>query len=382
MSLFHRNTPQNESNEPTAATAPVAPAAGTSGSAKQLTADSSVGEWLADPVGGAIFREMLAKAGQDEKVLKLVRRFSLKRLQSMSQGQMTDEILQDMVRRQNAGEMPSGAVVPAPTATLVAAETPAHDLPVWQEKIVPDRFKGKTVIVTGAGSGIGRATASRVAREGGRVIAVDMAEDRLNEFKASLPDTDVTTVVANITKQEDIDRIIASAGSEIHALANVAGIMDKMMPLGEADDALWNKLLEVNLMGMVRLSRAALPHMLPLGNASIVNITSEAGLRGSAAGVAYTASKHAVIGVTKNTAFMYGPQGLRVNAVAPGGTATNISGENGSKMAAERLNPLYATLPDVAAPEQLAASITFLLSDDSTNLNGVILPSDGGWSAQ
>lgn len=99
--------------------------------------------------------------------------------------------------------------------------------------------------------------------------------------------------------------------------------------IGEADDALWDKVLSVNVLGMVKLTRAALPLMLPTRNATIVNITSEAGLRGSSAGVAYTAS-----------------------------------------------------MPEIATPEQLAASITFLLSDDSTNINGAVLPSDGGWSAQ
>jgi len=111
-------------------------------------------------------------------------------------------------------------------------------------------------------------------------------------------------------------------------------------------------------------------------------VASEAGLRGSAAGAAYTASKHAVVGLTRNSAVMYGPKGLRVNAVAPGPTITNIVANWGSQLAAERLGPLMqATVPTPATAAQLAASITFLLSDDGTNVNGAILASDGGWSA-
>lgn len=360
------------------ATAPVTPPATTG----QLSGDNTVGEWLDHPVGGAIFRDMLAQAGQKESVLHVVRKFPMTKLVAMSKGKFTPEQLDDMIQKANSGQMPTVASPTAPPAEPTVAAAPSVELPEWQEKITEGRFVGKTIIITGAGSGIGRATASRVAREGGRLIAVDMNEAGLAEFKSSLPEADITTVVANITSEDDIKKVIDTAGEQIHGLANVAGIMDKMQPLGEAPDEMWDKIMAVNLMGLVKLSRAALPRMLPLGNASIVNITSEAGLRGSSAGVAYTASKHAVIGVTKSTAFMYGPQGLRTNAVAPGGVATNIEGESASELASSRLETQYAGMPEIAHPEQLAASITFLLSDDSTNINGAILPSDGGWSAQ
>jgi NAD(P)-dependent dehydrogenase (short-subunit alcohol dehydrogenase family) len=113
-----------------------------------------------------------------------------------------------------------------------------------------------------------------------------------------------------------------------------------------------------------------------------VNVSSEASLRGSAAGVAYTASKHAVNGLTKSTAFFYKSQGIRANAVVPGGVITNIEGAFRSEQAAAIVGPvLQATLPSVATPEQVAAVITFLLSGDAANINGAILPCDGGWSA-
>lgn len=154
-----------------------------------------------------------------------------------------------------------------------------------------------------------------------------------------------------------------------------------MSPLHEVSDAIWERVFAVNVDGMFRLSRAVLPVMLAAGTGAIVNVASEAGLRGSAAGAAYTASKHAVVGLTRSAAFMYAPRGIRINAVAPGPVATNIAGPDMSGEYQQRIAAAMAMLPPIAEPEQLAASITFLLSDDGTNVNGVILPSDGGWSA-
>jgi NAD(P)-dependent dehydrogenase (short-subunit alcohol dehydrogenase family) len=139
----------------------------------------------------------------------------------------------------------------------------------------------------------------------------------------------------------------------------------------------------VNVTGAFKLTRAVLPTMVAAGSGSVVNIASEAGLRGNASGNAYTTSKHAVVGMTKSAAFMYGPHGVRVNAVAPGGVATGIPfPPNVSEAGSARLGPFQAAIPTIATAEQLAASITFLLSDDGVNVNGVILPSDGGWSVQ
>lgn len=250
----------------------------------------------------------------------------------------------------------------------------------WDEKILPGRFEGKTIIVTGAGSGIGRATASRIAREGGRVIAVDMNEGGIDELIAELPETDLVKVVADITDDAAIDEIVSTAG-EVDGLANVAGIMDRMQPVHEVDFALWEKIFAVNVTGSAKLMKAVIPGMLERSAGSIVNVASEAGLRGSAAGTAYTASKHAVVGMTKSSAFLYALSGIRVNAVAPGAVATGIEAPFASEFAAPRIQRGMASIPSIAQATQLAASIAFLLTDDATNLNGVILPSDGGWSA-
>jgi NAD(P)-dependent dehydrogenase (short-subunit alcohol dehydrogenase family) len=243
------------------------------------------------------------------------------------------------------------------------------------------RFTGRTIIVTGAGSGIGRATATRIANEGGRVIATDVVAERLDALRSELDGFDVETVVGDVAATETIDALIAAAGERIDGLANVAGIMDAFLPPSEVDDATWDRVFSVNVTGPMRLTRAVLPHMIAAGRGAVVNVASEAALRASAAGAAYTASKHAIAGLTKSVAFFHGPQGIRANAVAPGAVATNIEAPMRSEYAASRVGPIMqVAIPPVAQPEQLAAAITWLLSDDSANVNGAVLPSDGGWS--
>jgi NAD(P)-dependent dehydrogenase (short-subunit alcohol dehydrogenase family) len=354
---------------------------------KTLTGDDSIKTWLEHPVGGPIIRELLAQAGQSPDVLRPVSRLALKRLVKLSKGQFSQEMVDQLVARAAAGDMPAGssaepsapAAEPSREADLI--DSPAATLPEWTERIDQGRFSGKTVIVTGAGSGIGRATASRVAREGGRVIAVDVSQERLDEFAADHAGAEIVTLVADITDDAKVAEIVAAAGERIDGLANIAGIMDDMTPIGELTDAVWKRVFAVNVDGTMKLMRAVVPSMLAQGAGSIVNTASEAALRGSAAGVAYTASKHAVVGLTKSTAFMYGPSGLRVNAVAPGPTITNIEATFASPLGAQRVRQAMAILPDAAEAEALAASITFLLSDDGVNINGVVLASDGGWSA-
>jgi len=362
---------------------------------KPLSDRSTVGAWLKHPVGGVLIRKMLAEGGVDEKVLTPVKLLPLKNLVAMSGGQMQQSVVDELVATANSDDP---AVIAAVLAQAPAASGDVKEAEVgpetadsdddfepepWDEVITPGRFDGKTVIVTGAASGIGRATASRVAREGGRVVAVDISAERLAEFAASLPDAEIVTVAGDITKQESVDAIVAAAGERIDALANIAGINDDFSPLHETDDAMWDRVIGVNLTGAFKLSRAVLPAMLAAHRGAIVNTASEAGLRGNASGNAYTVSKHGVIGMTRSAAFMYGREGLRINAVAPGGVATGIPfPPHVSEYGQSRLNPYQMQIPTLATAEQLAASITFLLSDDAVNINGVVLASDGGWQIQ
>ncbi|GGA75307.1 hypothetical protein GCM10011490_27590 [Pseudoclavibacter endophyticus] len=330
-----------------------------------LTANNTISEWLDHPVGGELVRGLLAQSGVDEDKLAPVRGLPLQQLVALSQGRLAQDVIDDLVLRANDGVAPVG-------------ESAAG----WVEFPVPGRFTGRTVIVTGAASGIGRAASSRLVREGATVVAVDVNADRLSELAAEIGER-VVTVAGDITRQESVDEIVAAAGERIDGLANVAGINDDFSPLHETSDEMWDRVIGVNLTGAFKLTRAVLPIMLARKSGSIVNVTSEAGLRGNASGNAYTASKHGVVGLTRSAAFMYGPDGIRVNAVAPGGVATGIPfPENVSESGSARLRPFQSQIPTVATAEQLAASITFLLSDDGVNINGAILPSDGGWSVQ
>jgi NAD(P)-dependent dehydrogenase (short-subunit alcohol dehydrogenase family) len=249
-------------------------------------------------------------------------------------------------------------------------------------QISNDRFAGQTVIVTGAGSGIGRATALRLLGEGARVIAADVSGQRLTELTSEFETERLVVVPGDISDQHVVDQIVSAAHGRIDGLANIAGIMDGFLPSAEIDDAIWDRVMNVNVNAIMRLTRGVLPLMLAAKSGSIVNVSSEAGMRGSAAGTAYTTSKHAVIGFTKSTAFFYTPSGIRCNAVAPGAVATNIEAPFKSVFAGERLGPfLQVVVPPVATAEELAAAITWLLSGDSTNVSGAVLASDGGWAA-
>jgi NAD(P)-dependent dehydrogenase (short-subunit alcohol dehydrogenase family) len=248
------------------------------------------------------------------------------------------------------------------------------------------RHQGKVAIVTGAGNGIGRATVLRLLKEGATVFGCDVSAEALNETRAQLAAQGLTTelMVADVTSQADVDALVARAGERIDILANVAGIMDHFVPLGELDDALWDRVIGVNLTGVMRLTRAVIPAMERAGSGAVVTVASEASLGAGASGVAYTASKHGVIGVVRSVAFYYGPKGIRSNAVLPGPVETGIGASAApmSQWAIERAMAKMATMPaTVAVPDKIASVISWLACDEASNVNGALVTSDGGWSA-
>ncbi|MFJ3906365.1 SDR family NAD(P)-dependent oxidoreductase [Streptomyces sp. NPDC090025] len=255
--------------------------------------------------------------------------------------------------------------------------------------VLPQDFTGRTVVVTGAGSGIGRATALAFAARGAGVVVADLDAKAAAETAAFIEANGgaAVTVVGDLGEQDVVDRVVATAldsfhGGTLDVLVNNAGIMDSMSAVADVTDTEWERLLRINLTAPFLLTRAALPHMLDAGRGAIVFTASEAGLRGSAAGAAYTAAKHGIVGLTKSLAVTYRDRGIRANAVAPGGTLTNIRVD--LDPAADGPRALGAYMGNVgqpAAADTQADAIVFLASDAARNINGVVLPVDGGWSA-
>ncbi|WP_201294839.1 MULTISPECIES: SDR family NAD(P)-dependent oxidoreductase [unclassified Nocardiopsis] len=252
--------------------------------------------------------------------------------------------------------------------------------------MIESGLAGRNVIVTGGGSGIGRASALRFAAEGARVLVADINGDNagsaVQEIRAGGGTAEA--VVGDLSDPEVVDRVVSTALEAlggIDVLVNNAGIMDDMSATADVTDAVWERLIRINLTAPFLLTRAALPHMTGRGRGSIVFTASEASLRGSAAGAAYTASKHGVVGLVKSTAVMYRDQGIRVNAVAPGGTATGITVEVSTAAGPAVLGNYAGNVGRVARAEELAAAIVFLASDAASNISGAVLPVDNGWSA-
>ncbi|MBG0857805.1 SDR family oxidoreductase [Streptomyces spinoverrucosus] len=246
---------------------------------------------------------------------------------------------------------------------------------------------GRSVIVTGAGSGIGRAAALAFAAEDARVVVADLNAEGAEATVKEMAEAggSAVAVTGDLSEQAVVDEVTRTAVERfggVDVLVNNAGIMDRMSALADVGDAEWERVIRVNLTAPFLLTRAVLPHMLAAGRGAIVNTASEASLRGSAAGAAYTASKHGVAGLTKSLAVMYRKQGIRANAIAPGGTSTGISvdAEQGAH-GPTALGPHFVNVGRLAQPEEQAAAIVFLASDAASNINGVILPVDDGWSA-
>ena len=247
---------------------------------------------------------------------------------------------------------------------------------------------GKTVVVTGAGSGIGRATALMVASQGATVVVADIA-DSAHETVTQITDAggSARAAVGDISDPAVAEALIADADADgtLWGLVNNAGVMDLFSGVAKVDDGTWERCLRVNLTAPMYLMRAAVPRMVAHGGGSIVNVSSEAGIRGAAAGAAYTASKHGLIGLTRNTAYMYGKAGVRCNAIMPGGVETNIMASiDQSKLDMEGLGVLGAVHAGAlrnAKPDELAALVVFLLAVEASNVNGALIANDGGWSA-
>lgn len=250
------------------------------------------------------------------------------------------------------------------------------------------KLKGKVAVVTGAASGMGKQIALLYASEGAKVVVSDLnlegANETVEEIKAN--DGEALAVKTNVSVEEDIQHLIdttVETYGTVDILVNNAGIMDNFEPAGDIEDDKWDRIFAINTTSVMRSTRKVLPIFLEKEQGVIVNIASAGGLYGARAGAAYTAAKHAVVGFTKNTGFMYANNGIRCNAIAPGGVATNIgSSMTGiNEFGASRTNLGLPINPRIGQPEEIAKVALFLASDDSSFVNGTVITADSGWAS-
>lgn len=252
------------------------------------------------------------------------------------------------------------------------------------------RLEGKVVVITGAGSGMGRAMANLFAAEGAKIVAAEWNEATLAEVvdEVKAAGGEIVGVQGNVAQQADCEKIIdeaVAAFGKVDVLCNNAGVMDLNQGAAEMDNAIWDRVIGINLNGPMYLTRKAIPVMKSSGGGSIINTASVAGVGGGAAGCAYTVSKHGVIGLTRNTAFRYAQEGIRCNAIVAGAVETNImQSVDPTKMdpvASARYQTWYAAIPGQLKATDIANLALFLASDESKMINGAAIPADAGWTA-
>lgn len=247
------------------------------------------------------------------------------------------------------------------------------------------RLTGKVAIVTGAASGMGKAIAELYAQEGAKVVISDMNLDGAKHVAENISG-EVIAIQTDVTSEEALQQLFdetVKAFGQVDILVNNAGIMDGMEPVGEISNERWEKIFAVNTVSVMKSMRIAVDLFTKQGHGVIVNNISAGGLYGARAGAAYTASKHAVVGLTKNTAFMYADQNIRCNGIAPGAVATNIGSTmtNMSQTGFNRQQLGMAINPRIGQPEEIAQLALFLGSDESSFINGQVVTIDGGWTA-
>jgi meso-butanediol dehydrogenase / (S,S)-butanediol dehydrogenase / diacetyl reductase len=250
-------------------------------------------------------------------------------------------------------------------------------------------LKGKVALITGGGTGIGTAIAERFVADGAKVCITGRRKELLDEVAGSLPPGTVATCTGDVSKDDDVKRMVEAAiafGGKLDVLVNNAGI-DPGGSIVDLDPKLWRQVVDINLTGPFLLMKAAIPYMIKAGGGSIVNIASLAGTRCLPGMPAYCSSKAGLIMLTQQAALDYGPQKIRSNVVCPGGVRTAMIEHSLGSLAdtlktdVEGVFRVVASgvpLRRVAIPNEIGGICSYLASDDSSFMTGAVLMIDGG----
>lgn len=261
-------------------------------------------------------------------------------------------------------------------------------------------FSDRVALVTGAGSGIGRAIAQALAARGARVGAVDIDGASAAETARLLGASGAKglSLQADTSVSAEVDRVVGAVVSRLGPLdimVNNAGILDGYFNVDEVDEAVWARVLAINLTGVFLGCRRALREMLPRGRGRIVNMASVAGLNGTGGGAAYVASKHGVVGLTRQMAVVYSARGITINAVCPGPILTGLRAHSQQILGpgVPDMSGRGVAVDDAAVRaivpagrrgtvEEIAGAVCFLASDEASYITGHTLVVDGGWRAK
>lgn len=250
-----------------------------------------------------------------------------------------------------------------------------------------NNYNGRVVVVTGAGSGMGRAMVAEFVSRGARVAALDINLESANESASFSGNSELVfpfkvDVCSPASVQEAIGAVI-SRWDRIDLLCNNAGILDGHATAHEVAIEEWERVIAVNLTGPFLMARAVIPQMLKQGKGAIINTSSTAGFSAAGGGTAYTASKHGVIGLTRQLSFEYGARGIRVNTLCPGATATPLAMSGPVSEHSPDMDAALKTFPAQrwCQPSEIAKLAAFLGGDEADFVHGSEYVMDGGWLA-
>ena len=256
-----------------------------------------------------------------------------------------------------------------------------------------NRFEGKVIIVTGAGSGLGQAATLQLAKEGAKLVLVDLNQAGLDETKKKVlevaPNAETLLVTANVATESEVENFVnqtVEKFGKIDGFFNNAGIEGKQNLTGDYGIDEFHKVISVNLNGVFYGMKYVLKVMKEQGYGSIVNTASVGGIRGVGNQSGYAASKHGVVGLTRNSAIEYGQYGISIKAIAPGaimtpmveGSLRQMGGDNWEEVGKEFVKP--NPMRRFGKPEEVGYLVAFLLSNEADFINAAVIPIDGGQS--